>query len=138
MFVYRELFDALDRCESMLGSSRYLVGNQLTEADVRLFMTLIRFDHVSDSSGGAVWTGGPRGSMVEGGRKGGMEEGGGAAAAVLPRGVNRSADEPSLFGLTKPAGDMPWQHTSKAATCLRNKKYAAVRGFTIVSQGQCC
>lgn len=43
----RELFDALDRCESILGSSRYLVGDQLTEADVRLFMTLVRFDHVS-------------------------------------------------------------------------------------------
>jgi glutathione S-transferase len=42
-----ELFAALDRCEAMLGSSRYLVGNTLTEADVRLFMTLIRFDHVS-------------------------------------------------------------------------------------------
>lgn len=44
--AFNELFAALDRCEAMLGSSRYLVGNTLTEADVRLFMTLIRFDHV--------------------------------------------------------------------------------------------
>jgi len=51
VLVCRELFDALGRCETMLGSSRYLVGNQLTEADVRLFMTLIRFDHVSGSLG---------------------------------------------------------------------------------------
>jgi glutathionyl-hydroquinone reductase len=45
--MHRELFDALDRCESILGSSRYLLGDRLTEADVRLFMTLVRFDHVS-------------------------------------------------------------------------------------------
>jgi glutathione S-transferase len=49
----RELFDALDRCESILGGSRYLVGNALTEADVRLFMTLVRFDHVSLAVGHA-------------------------------------------------------------------------------------
>lgn len=50
----RELFDALDRCESILAGSRYLVGNTLTEADVRLFMTLVRFDHVSCMRGGAL------------------------------------------------------------------------------------
>eukprot|EP00882_Tetradesmus_deserticola_P020819 GHRQ01022502.1.p1 GENE.GHRQ01022502.1~~GHRQ01022502.1.p1 ORF type:complete len:370 (+),score=125.81 GHRQ01022502.1:119-1228(+) len=44
--AFKELFAALDRCEEMLGRSRYLVGSSLTEADVRLFMTLIRFDHV--------------------------------------------------------------------------------------------
>jgi glutathione S-transferase len=43
----RELFGALDRVEGMLGGSRYLLGDSLTEADVRLFMTLIRFDEVS-------------------------------------------------------------------------------------------
>jgi glutathione S-transferase len=42
----RELFAALDRCEEMLGRSRYLLGGSITEADVRLFMTLIRFDEV--------------------------------------------------------------------------------------------
>lgn len=30
----------------MLSKTRYLTGNQLTEADVRLFMTLIRFDEI--------------------------------------------------------------------------------------------
>ena len=45
-FYCRELFAALDKVESILSKSRYLVGNQLTEADVRLFMTLIRFDEI--------------------------------------------------------------------------------------------
>ncbi|MCA9627015.1 MAG: glutathione S-transferase family protein [Myxococcales bacterium] len=40
------LFAALDRLESMLRGKDYLVGNQLTEADVRLFTTLLRFDPV--------------------------------------------------------------------------------------------
>lgn len=30
----------------MLGRSRYICGDTFTEADVRLFMTLIRFDEV--------------------------------------------------------------------------------------------
>lgn len=45
----RELFDSLDKVESILSKSRFLAGNQLTEADVRLFMTLIRFDEVGHS-----------------------------------------------------------------------------------------
>ena len=40
------LFEALDRCEAILSRQRYLAGSQLTEADVRLFMTLVRFDEV--------------------------------------------------------------------------------------------
>lgn len=40
------LFDALDRWESVLDGQRYLVGERLTEADVCLFTTLIRFDPV--------------------------------------------------------------------------------------------
>jgi len=48
--VYEEAFDslfsALDRVESILGEHRYLVGNTLTEADWRLFTTMIRFDAV--------------------------------------------------------------------------------------------
>ena len=40
------LFDALDWIEDRLSQARYLVGNQITEADWRLFTTLIRFDPV--------------------------------------------------------------------------------------------
>lgn len=40
------LFAALDRAEAILATSRYLCGDQLTEADVRLFTTLVRFDAV--------------------------------------------------------------------------------------------
>lgn len=41
-----ELFEALDSVEQILSAQRYLVGNTLTEADWRLFTTLIRFDAV--------------------------------------------------------------------------------------------
>ena len=40
------LFDTLDWLEDVLGRHRYLTGDTLTEADVRLFTTLIRFDPV--------------------------------------------------------------------------------------------
>ena len=40
------LFETLDWLEDRLGSRRYLTGEQLTEADWRLFTTLIRFDPV--------------------------------------------------------------------------------------------
>jgi putative glutathione S-transferase len=40
------LFAALDEIETRLGGSRYLVGDTPTEADWRLFPTLIRFDAV--------------------------------------------------------------------------------------------
>ena len=40
------LFVALDRVEAILERSRYLCGDRLTEADVRLFTTLVRFDPV--------------------------------------------------------------------------------------------
>jgi glutathionyl-hydroquinone reductase len=40
------LFDTLDWLEERLGQSRFLLGDQLTEADVRLFTTLVRFDAV--------------------------------------------------------------------------------------------
>jgi len=41
-----ELFDALDRVEEILSKQRYIAGDVFTEADVRLFQTLIRFDEV--------------------------------------------------------------------------------------------
>jgi len=40
------LFDALDEIETRLGDSRYLTGDAVTEADWRLFPTLVRFDAV--------------------------------------------------------------------------------------------
>jgi putative glutathione S-transferase len=40
------LFDTLDKLEERLGHQRYLVGERLTEADWRLFTTLLRFDPV--------------------------------------------------------------------------------------------
>jgi len=40
------LFDSLDWLEEHLGDNRYLLGDQLTEADWRLFTTLVRFDPV--------------------------------------------------------------------------------------------
>ncbi|KMT03578.1 hypothetical protein BVRB_8g192540 isoform A [Beta vulgaris subsp. vulgaris] len=40
------LYEALDKCEDILGKHRYLCGSSLTEADIRLFVTLIRFDEV--------------------------------------------------------------------------------------------
>lgn len=44
--AYDELFDALDEIEQRLSRGRYLVGERLTEADIRLFTTLVRFDAV--------------------------------------------------------------------------------------------
>lgn len=41
-----ELFENLDRWEQVLGLQRYLCGDRLTEADICLFTTLIRFDSV--------------------------------------------------------------------------------------------
>ncbi|PIJ50219.1 glutathione-dependent reductase [Erwinia sp. OLTSP20] len=40
------LFISLERLEHILGQQRYLTGNSLTEADLRLWTTLIRFDPV--------------------------------------------------------------------------------------------
>ncbi|WP_305404755.1 glutathione S-transferase family protein [Photobacterium leiognathi] len=40
------LFDALDVIEQRLSTQRYLLGEQITEADWRLFTTLVRFDAV--------------------------------------------------------------------------------------------
>ncbi|WP_067582664.1 glutathione S-transferase family protein [Endozoicomonas ascidiicola] len=43
---YDKLFTALDHVEAILSKQDYLVGDFLTEADWRLFTTLIRFDAV--------------------------------------------------------------------------------------------
>ena len=40
------LFASLDRLEKMLTGKDFLVGGRLTEADVRLFVTIVRFDPV--------------------------------------------------------------------------------------------
>ena len=40
------LFAHLDKAEEILSNQRYIVGNRLTEADVRFFTTLVRFDPV--------------------------------------------------------------------------------------------
>src|SRR5690606_18084823 len=40
------VFDTLDWIEELLSQRRYLVGARLTEADIRLFTTLVRFDEV--------------------------------------------------------------------------------------------
>jgi putative glutathione S-transferase len=44
--AYDALFARLDWLSDRLSGQRYLVGGQLTEADVRLFTTLVRFDAV--------------------------------------------------------------------------------------------
>lgn len=44
--AFRNLFDTLDELEQMLSQQRYLAGRAVTEADWRLFTTLIRFDAV--------------------------------------------------------------------------------------------
>jgi putative glutathione S-transferase len=44
--AFLALFDALDTIEQRLTSQRYLIGGVITEADIRLFTTLVRFDAV--------------------------------------------------------------------------------------------
>jgi putative glutathione S-transferase len=44
--AFGKLFDALGEVEQQLSQQRYLVGQTLTEADWRLFTTLVRFDAV--------------------------------------------------------------------------------------------
>lgn len=42
----QKVYKALDKCEEILSKQRYICGDQVTEADIRLFVTLIRFDEV--------------------------------------------------------------------------------------------
>ncbi len=44
--AFDRLFSALDEIEARLHRARYLTGNRMTEADWRLFTTLVRFDAV--------------------------------------------------------------------------------------------
>ena len=44
--AFQALFESLDWVEDILSQQRYLAGNSMTEADWRLFTTLIRFDAV--------------------------------------------------------------------------------------------
>jgi glutathionyl-hydroquinone reductase len=44
--AFDSLFATLDWLEERLASRRFLVGHQITEADIRLFTTLVRFDAV--------------------------------------------------------------------------------------------
>ncbi|MFI7482554.1 glutathione S-transferase family protein [Kocuria sp. M1R5S2] len=47
--AYERLWSAMDWLEERLGTRRYLMGEHITEADVRLFTTLVRFDPVYHS-----------------------------------------------------------------------------------------
>lgn len=44
--AFDELFSELDALEALLATRRYLTGEYLTEADIRLFTTVVRFDPV--------------------------------------------------------------------------------------------
>jgi putative glutathione S-transferase len=44
--AFKELFSSLDSLESRLEGNNFLVSDQLTEADIRLMVTLLRFDIV--------------------------------------------------------------------------------------------
>ena len=44
--AYEALFDALDKVDGILGEQHFIAGDVMTEADWRLFTTLIRFDAV--------------------------------------------------------------------------------------------
>jgi putative glutathione S-transferase len=44
--AFAALFESLDWLESILGETPYLAGEEITEADWRLFTTLVRFDAV--------------------------------------------------------------------------------------------
>lgn len=44
--AFTPLFETLDKLDAQLSQTPYLTGNYLTEADIRLFTTLIRFDPV--------------------------------------------------------------------------------------------
>lgn len=44
--AFGEVFATLDRLDRILTDRRFLCGDEVSEADVRLFPTIFRFDHV--------------------------------------------------------------------------------------------
>jgi glutathionyl-hydroquinone reductase len=42
--AFHDVFTTLDEMEALLGQASFLFGEQITEADIRLFVTLVRFD----------------------------------------------------------------------------------------------
>mmetsp|Transcript_10622 Transcript_10622/g.26938 ORF Transcript_10622/g.26938 Transcript_10622/m.26938 type:complete len:366 (+) Transcript_10622:344-1441(+) len=58
--AYNNLYESLNRLEKLLTDSPYVAGDTLTEVDVRLFVTLARFDDVYTvyfkATGGAIRT----------------------------------------------------------------------------------
>jgi len=44
--AFAELFEGLEYFEKALSTSRFLLGEDITESDIRLFVTIIRFDAV--------------------------------------------------------------------------------------------
>ena len=41
-----EVFEALDKAEKLLAGKDYLVGDMLTEADIRLWVTIVRYSMI--------------------------------------------------------------------------------------------
>jgi glutathionyl-hydroquinone reductase len=58
--AYAALFARLDWLSERLATRRYLVGDAITEADVRLWPTLVRFDAVYHGTSSATGTSSPR------------------------------------------------------------------------------
>ncbi|HST42554.1 MAG TPA: glutathione S-transferase C-terminal domain-containing protein [Conexibacter sp.] len=59
--AFESLFETLDWLDERLAGRRYLTGERITEADWRLFVTLVRFDavyvgHLSATDGGSPTT----------------------------------------------------------------------------------
>lgn len=44
--AFKQLFATLDEMDQLLGQKKYLTGDKITEADIRFFTTLVRFDMV--------------------------------------------------------------------------------------------
>jgi len=44
--AFYQLFKTLDEAEKILDKQRFIAGDYITEADVRLFVTIVRFDSV--------------------------------------------------------------------------------------------